>query len=232
MTFKTCTDLYANLMLAPRLAVDKGKRWLVGQTIQVSFLGGSDYQKLKVMDIASEWFHHANLYVSWNVLNPRSDGMADKNDVRISFARGKGSWSYVGIDALTISDQRQATMNFGWLDESTTEDEWERVVLHEFGHMLGAIHEHQSPATDIKWDKPLLYQYYWETQGWSKDQVDFNIIRKYNKGVTNTEFDRESIMLYPVEQRFTLDDFAVGWNRRLSDKDKGFIAEMYPPCTD
>lgn len=228
MAFKTCTDLYANPMLAPRLAVDRSKRWIPGQTIQVSFLGGSDYQKLKVMDIASEWVHYANLYFSWNVLNVRSDGMNGRNDVRISFKRGNGSWSYVGIDALTISNQKQATMNFGWLYEETAEDEWERVVLHEFGHMLGAIHEHQSPAADIKWDLPLLYQYYWETQGWSKEQVDSNIVRKYNKDVSNTEFDRESIMLYPVEQKFTLDDFEVGWNRRLSDKDKGFIAGMYP----
>ena len=226
MTFKTCVDLYTNQMLIPRLAVDKGKRWLPGQTLQISFLGGSNYQMLKVMDIASEWLHYANLYFFWNTIQGGSKN--GRCDVRISFKRGSGSWSYVGTDALTIDDQRQATMNFGWLDESTAEDEWERVVLHEFGHMLGAIHEHQSPATNIKWDLPLLYQYYWETQGWSKEQVDFNIVRKYDKGISNTEFDRESIMLYPVEQKFTLDDFAVGWNRRLSDKDKGFIAEMYP----
>ena len=226
MTFKTCVDLYTNQMLIPRLAVDKGKRWLPGQTLQISFLGGSNYQMLKVMDIASEWLHYANLYFFWNTIQGGSKN--GRCDVRISFKRGSGSWSYVGTDALTIDDQRQATMNFGWLDESTAEDEWERVVLHEFGHMLGAIHEHQSPATNIKWDLPLLYQYYWETQGWSKEQVDFNIVRKYDKGISNTEFDRGSIMLYPVEQKFTLDDFSVGWNRQLSDKDKGFIAEMYP----
>ena len=225
MTFKTCTDLYANPLLAPRLAVDRGKRWLPGQTLQIGFLGGSNFQKLKVMDIASEWLHWANLYFFWHTSEANTNG---KLDVRVSFDRGKGSWSYVGIDSLAIANQRQATMNFGWLDESTADDEWSRTVLHEFGHMLGAIHEHQSPAASIKWDLPLLYQYYWETQGWSKDQVDSNIVRKYNKGVTNTEFDRESIMLYPVEQRFTLDDFEVGWNRRLSDRDKGFIAEMYP----
>ncbi len=228
MTFKTCTDLYTSQYLAPRLAVDRGKRWDAGHVIQISFLGGSGYQRLKVMDIASEWLHWANLYFSWTAMNVRSDGMVDRNDVRISFQRGKGSWSYVGMDAMTIENQKEATMNFGWLDESTSEDEWERVVLHEFGHMLGAIHEHQSPATDIKWDLPLLYQYYWETQGWSKEQVNFNIVLKYNRGISNTEFDRESIMLYPVEQKFTLDDFSVGWNRQLSDRDKGFIAEMYP----
>jgi hypothetical protein len=226
MTFKTCTDLYANPYVAPRLAVDRSKRWIPGQTIQISFLNGSNYQVLKTMDIASTWLHYANLYFGWNTL--QMDDRNGRSDVRISFKRGDGSWSYVGIDALTISDQRQATMNFGWLYDETPEEEWERVVLHEFGHMLGAIHEHQSPATNIKWDKPLLYQYYWETQGWSKEQVDYNIISKYNKGISNTEFDRESIMLYPVEQKFTLDDFEVGWNRQLSDRDKGFIAEMYP----
>jgi hypothetical protein len=226
MTFKTCTDLYTSQFLAPRLAVDRKKRWDVGDTIQIGFLGASEYQLLKVMNIASEWLHYTNLHFSWN-MNWRSDNMSDRSDVRISFQRGKGSWSYVGMDAMTIENQKDATMNFGWLDESTPEEEWERVVLHEFGHMLGAIHEHQSPATNIKWDLPLLYQYYWETQGWSKEQVDFNIVRKYDKDISNTEFDRESIMLYPIEQKFTLDDFSVGWNRQLSDQDKRFIAEMY-----
>lgn len=223
MTFKICTDLYANPDIAPRLAVDKNKIWMPGSNIGIGFLGGSEIQKRKTREFGFEWLNWANLGFSF-FDNPRTVLMCE---VRIDFRRGEGSWSYMGLDALGIAET-QPTMNFGWLYDETPDEEWSRTVIHEFGHMLGCIHEHQSPAAGIQWDKPLLYQYYWQTQGWSKEQVDFNIIRKYDRDISNTEFDRESIMLYPIEQRFTLDNFSVGWNRSLSDRDKGFIAEMYP----
>ncbi len=47
----------------------------------------------------------------------------------------------------------------GWLEPDTPNDEYRRVVLHEFGHALGGIHEHQSPASGvIPWDKPKVYE--------------------------------------------------------------------------
>jgi len=220
MPFKTCTALEGDPRLSPRLAVDKTKLWYPGHVIQIGFMGGTATQNHKVIQMASEWMRYANIEFVYGY-HP------DDADIRISFQRGKGSWSYMGKDALLIAP-RVATMNFGWLYDETSDEEWSRTVLHEFGHMLGAIHEHQSPAAGIKWDKPLVYQYYWQTQGWSKEMVDHNIFSRYDQDISNTEFDPESIMLYPVEQKFTLDDFSVGWNRRLSEADKRFIEEMYP----
>lgn len=223
MSFKVCTDLHANPDFAPRLAVDRDRLWNKGHVFQICFLGGSDIQKNRVIEAANEWLDYANVYFSWNTL-----GNTNESHIRIDFRRGRGSWSYVGKDALAQTNPAAATMNFGWLYDETDDAEFSRVVLHEFGHMLGAIHEHQSPAAGIQWDKPLLYQYYWQTQSWSNEQVDINIIEKYDGDISNTEFDEESIMLYPVEQRFTLNDFEVGWNTKLSDTDKEFIAECYP----
>lgn len=58
-------------------------------------------------------------------------------------------------------------MNYGWLYPDTPDQEYSRVVLHEFGHALGAIHEHQHPEAAIPWDKPKVYEYYarWLEQG-------------------------------------------------------------------
>ena len=64
-------------------------------------------------------------------------------DVRISFDKDGGSWSLVGTDHL--QEKNAATMNFGWFDVPT--------VIHEFGHMIGLIHEHQNPkGQKIMWD--------------------------------------------------------------------------------
>ena len=42
-------------------------------------------------------------------------------------------------------------MSFGWLSQDLPEDQFRAVVLHEFGHALGLIHEH--PA---RWNRPAL----------------------------------------------------------------------------
>ena len=44
-------------------------------------------------------------------------------------------------------------MNLGWIHDSKSEDELRSVVLHEFGHALGAVHEHESPYASIPWNK-------------------------------------------------------------------------------
>lgn len=58
---------------------------------------------------------------------------------------GQGSWSYLGTDATRVPKE-SFTMNLGFVDRPT--------VLHEFGHSLGLIHEHQSPFPGgFEWDR-------------------------------------------------------------------------------
>ena len=47
-------------------------------------------------------------------------------------------------------------MNYGWLTPDSDDDELRRVVLHEFGHALGLIHEHQNPEGGIEWNEPAV----------------------------------------------------------------------------
>ena len=114
----------------------------------------------------------------------------NESDVRISFNRNSGCWSLLGTDAMDEKDLSKSTMNFAWFDVST--------VMHEFGHMLGMIHEHQNPkGKGIEWNEKAVFKWAGETQQWNAEKTQKNILDKYDKkDINGSDFDPLSIMLY------------------------------------
>lgn len=148
------------------------------------------------------------------------DSPKDAN-VRISFNPGGGSWSLVGTDHL--EQKEGATMNFGWFDVPTT--------MHEFGHLIGLIHEHQNPAGQkIQWDTQKVIEWAKETQGWPEQTTKENIINKYDKNSINgSDFDPLSIMLYFFPGSLTTNNKGTQQNFRLSGEDVEWINKTYNP---
>jgi hypothetical protein len=207
--------------LHARAAVEKMKLWENGRRLRVRFLDGITEVQTKVAAIAKEWEAVANLRLDFV-----ASGAAD---IRVSFAEQGFSWSTVGTDALTVG-AGAATMNYGWLEPTTSLREYQRVVRHEFGHALGMIHEHQNPAAQgqIPWDKEKVYAYYAQ-QGWSRADVDFNIFQVYTEDSTNhTAFDPTSIMEYAIPDSLTVGSYAIGWNTEFSATDIEFMRRQYP----
>jgi hypothetical protein len=205
-----------------RAALVKSLMWHPGDKITVSFLDGAAALQQRVQDAAKQW---------------TGPGMADltfefrdgpNTDVRISF-RYQGSWSVLGTTCRTITDKTQPTMNFGWLKPDSDQAEVERVVLHEFGHALGLIHEHQNPGGVIHWNREqVIHDLSGYPNYWTLDQIEVNMFRPYAVEETNASLlDKDSIMMYPIPARWTTDGFSVGLNGALSKTDKDFIRKQY-----
>ncbi|MET0391525.1 MAG: M12 family metallopeptidase, partial [Chitinophagaceae bacterium] len=150
-------------------------------------------------------------------------------DIRIGFNSG-GYWSYAGTQSKKIG-QNQETMNYEGFNDYTPEVVLRRTILHEFGHALGLLHEHKSPLSRIEWNKPKVYAYYLQTQAWSPQMVDEQVLNRYSIEMSNKEYDPSSIMHYPIDASLTLNVYSVSWNSDLSIGDKSLIAEMYPFST-
>lgn len=224
---KVCTEIIISDNISPsgnEMALVSEKIWGNGKKLRVYFFPGDPFVQEKVKQYARVWEEFANISFEFT---------DDINaEIRVSFEPDGTSWSAIGKDALKVEwfPKDEPTMNYGWLTPDSEEVEFSRVIVHEFGHALGCIHEHQNPTDTnrIPWDEQAVYDYY-AKQGWSKEKVDHNIFRKYAQNITRyTDFDDKSIMLYAIPNELTIGDYEVGWNTKLSEVDKYFIGEMYP----
>jgi serralysin len=205
-----------------RAALVHAARWNPGDVITISFLDGDSAVQGRIRDVAGQWTAPgmANLTFAFQ-RNP--DSM-----IRISFLR-PGSWSMIGTTCKLVTNREEPTMNYGWLKADSTDEELQRVVLHEFGHALGLIHEHQNPAGGILWDRAaVMRELSAPPNNWPPDVIETNMFQPYSQTETNyTQVDPHSIMMYPVPATWTTDGFSVGLNGALSETDKAFIRQAY-----
>lgn len=197
------------------------KFWPQKSTLRIRFLAGTASQK------AEAWkrFQQVDALVNLKFAQVTTG----TSEIRVRFDVGKGHWSYLGTDCRLLQQSSQ-TMNLdlkaGFFGDRS--DEWDRVAIHEMCHALALEHEHQSPrATGLVWNKSAVYAYYGQTQGWSREQIDFQVLNRYTGGnFRGTSWDKASIMQYPVPQG--LANITVGWNAKLSVADIGFLKQVYP----
>lgn len=171
----------------------------------------------KVHRTVNEWSKYANITFHFQQKDTQQESTPH---IRIAFDPQGGSWSFVRMDNMDI-DPSKPTMNLGWLDggSDTITDNERGVILHEFGHAIGLLHEHQSP---LRSDKITLkedgscrtsslsfflisqsffeavIEFYTTGQGWTEQEVKDQIIRVYNKSeISNfSEVDLTSIMMF------------------------------------
>ncbi len=196
--------------------------WPPGTVVGVRFLDGSPGLQRRVLDVASTWSQHANIRFE------RSTDAAAP--IRVSF-ESAGSWSALGTECLVAEfyPTDGPTMS---LSELRGEDdpELERTTLHEFGHALGLLHEHENPSSGIEWDKQAVYDAMSvPPNNWTKAMVEQNFFGRYAESrIRYTAFDPDSIMIYAMPPAWTKARTRFPTNRELSPADVAFIAAQYP----
>lgn len=199
-----------------------GAKWDLGANIRIRFLGGAPELCDRVKKVALEWTKLANINLDFINMG--------ECEIRIDFQPGRGSWSYLGTQCQD-RPQSEPTMNFGWLTPESSDDELRRVVLHEFGHALGLIHEHQNPKGGIRWNRAaVIKDLSGPPNNWDDATIESNMFMKYSAtDVDATDTDPKSIMMYPIPKSWTENGyFSAELNSELSEKDRAFISEAYP----
>jgi len=198
--------------------------WEENSSVLVYFMDGDESLIQLVLKTAAKWSKYST------IIFERTDDQSISH-IRISF-KENNCWSIIGIQCKLFRHKGKATMQLGGIlvNEKTKKS----LILHEFGHALGLIHEHQSPNATIPWDMAKVFSHY-EKKGWSRDKIINNVLQP--KACSNySEFDQKSVMIYPILLEL-LDDTNPNFKKfipeqrylqsHLSKADKEFFPTYY-----
>lgn len=204
------------------------KYWQTGKTLKVLIFSFNDQSFEAVKSAASKWLPYVNLNFEFIEMDEEDIYESDEflGDIRVDFQviMDGGGTSKVGTDSLT-GDPQAPSMTLG-TDFSSSH--YESTVIHEFGHALGLLHEHQHPDAGISWDLAKTYDYF-AAIGFSRSEVDSNILPLDRiPGRTYAAYDRHSVMHYAVPDYVTTNDWHQPLNTQISAGDIAFMRRTYP----
>lgn len=209
----------------------KTVKWENARTLKVAFLGGDVAARKFIADKAVEWCKYANLKLDFT--DPATGKFREwttkdssyKAEIRIAFNHD-GYWSVLGLESITAIPPNQQSMNFDLTKWSQLKDNFGGTVLHEFGHALGFMHEHEHPgaacSTELRWQddpgyqatldntqtymtdsagrQPGLLTYYVSTQKWTPLKTYSQLASfEHSSDFALGPVDTSSIMQYPMD---------------------------------
>lgn len=201
--------------------------WTNPQTKEVVI--ASESLRKSIQKAAEEWTNPGRANLKFMFV---PDNYKERTQIRIQVGVNGYHRSYVGTEARQFKEH-QATM---WLGvRGSYGDALKKVVIHEFGHALGLKHEQQHPNNTIPWNEDAVYAYYRKLMNdnpgmdWSDWHTQYWVLRRENASNHEVgEYDKDSVMHYPVLASLTDGKFKTEWKARLSKGDALFIKARYP----
>ncbi|NWE00985.1 MULTISPECIES: M12 family metallopeptidase [Pseudomonas] len=195
------------------------KYWPQNSTIKIALFDhapDSEYAKA-VKAAASEWLPHINLKFEFVAGN--------KGDVRIEAATTSGGHSAIG----KMSNRMGQAIPSMTLPIDHKHPKFAYVVMHEFGHMLGAHHAHQHPDSNIPWNTEKTYEYYKKTHNMGKSEVDNNVLPVPKRPKYDLlPYDGDSVMHYEIKPDVTDGNWGQSETWSLSEGDIAWAKKAYP----
>ena len=220
MAFRWCVVKVPVIPGRTKGAIVDAARWSKGTMVRIGFTDGSDDLRDRVFEVGQEWLSRTGADLKFFRRNKPEDA-----DVRISFAQS-GSWSMLGNYA---ANERGVTMNFGDINVYSSAEDVRQVVLHEFGHMMGFMHEHQNPLGGLKWKEDVVIaELAGGNNNWSIRDIRENVLNQPDpRTLRGTPFDPHSIMLYPFPAEWNENGIATKANKDLSPTDIALARNLY-----
>lgn len=174
---------------------------------------------------ANEWMRYAA--VDFKVLSEDSN---QKADFEVNFIApviernsriGRSSHGSVEFDRKIIN------LN---LPSDTTRGSHFKVTLHELGHVLGFMHEHQHPEREFSFNFDLLLKNCGlGSLEMCRSSIEYNNMRTFSGSkYILKDYDPKSIMHYGVQPPVILENMQILESMSLSLGDKIAAADVYP----
>ena len=172
------------------------KKW-PKRAIQICFMDGSREVRSHVASVARQWTLYGEVDFDFgDVKEPRLCATSPA-EVRVTF-EAKGNWSHLGVDALTVPPNEPTisieTVKWTALDALQTGAADGRI-LHEFGHVLGFVHNADAPGVACKdeMDWKQVYAYF-ARNGVDRATVDEQFRGLHRRTAYVGDFDNKSVM--------------------------------------
>jgi len=203
----------------------RSKFWPVGSVLKVAFRAGNlpASPMAEILQFMNLWSKYANIsFVRW------SQGQTP--DIVVAFDR-TGFWSYIGTDCRVMAARGETTMNLEGFDTGDMPiSEYYRVICHETGHALGALHEQCRPEVVKRLDPAKTYAFMEQTQGWSEEMIDQQILTPLDMtgDILASPEEDTSIMMYQFPASITTDGAPIVGGSKITARDGRWMARAYP----
>ncbi|MNJ32995.1 hypothetical protein D3C77_276740 [compost metagenome] len=222
-------DLIKQLETQIKQAQPKPKLWTPGQTLRISFVNiRGDVSKKAIYDIACEWLKYA--YLHFELVDDK-DASAE---IRINAFEEGHEYTEADWDDEDSNDI-DSNMTISWVpdDPNSAAD-----ILRQTGSILGMEIAQFHPDATIPWNFDYIRKNYREDLDeqqnlqLSDDDIDYLIRIKLTSMSNEVQialgYDEQSIMHDPLYTEFTVAGWKTEPDTTLSEKDKQFMALVYP----